>query len=413
VDPSVTIPNDLDVEADGTLTVPVNLDDGHPQGSTGLIEAHLALTYDSRQFSVSAADVHLGSVLAAGNGWSVVPTIDPITEEIAIALSSNTPISSSIGGSLVTIDFHPVGYGEPSGVSRRVSGSGKIALVASVSPNGQYVPTELEDAQGAFSLTPAPTNGFHSRLDEIVTLTASPTGALASSIVLGAPASVEFQAESSSVAAAATVDTAASPAASDATNSESRKQTGFEGPSAVTDTRTLQVSARAAHGAATVLAASGSFAAAGAGSPAATPPTGMVFLLANTLVGNAPAWSGSAAAQPGAEPLFPALARGINPDDPTTLGGTIQDIIERVLGGQPMRSQARVENQNGDSVGTDLEGQDVGAWLALGGRHLRHAQAAERPTFAERFTQAAAKRASLDLYFAQMADESGQGREDE
>ena len=44
---------------------------GIPAGSTGLTEAHLALTYDPSVFTVSARDVHLGSVLAAGSGWSV------------------------------------------------------------------------------------------------------------------------------------------------------------------------------------------------------------------------------------------------------------------------------------------------------------------------------------------------------
>ena len=178
VDPTVSIPSDLQVGADGTVTVPVNIDDAHPAGSTGLTEAHLALTYDPSVFTVSAADVHLGSVLAAGSGWSVAPTIDPVTGQIAIALSSTTPISSAIGGSLVTIDFHQVDHGEPSGVSRRIPESTTIALVASVSPNGQYVTTELEDAQGTFTLTPAPTNSFDPRIDSVVLLTATPPAAL-------------------------------------------------------------------------------------------------------------------------------------------------------------------------------------------------------------------------------------------
>jgi autotransporter-associated beta strand protein len=134
----------------GIVTAAVNLDDADPAGSTGLIRGHLALTYDPRLFSVGAADVHAGSLLAGGN-WEVVPTIDPTTGQIGIALSSSTPIQSALGGSLVTIDLHPIarGIGNP---------SDNIALVASATPEGQYFATELEDAQGTFVLTSAPAN---------------------------------------------------------------------------------------------------------------------------------------------------------------------------------------------------------------------------------------------------------------
>jgi uncharacterized repeat protein (TIGR03803 family) len=154
VDPTVSIPADLQTGPDGTLTVPVNIDDAHPAGSSGLIRGQLALTYDPRQFTVSAADVHLGSVLAASTGWVLQVSINPITGEIGIALSSTTPIAQPLGGSLVTIDFHPIDG---------ASGVPAIALVASVNPTGQQViTTELEDAQGAFTLTPAPANSFNS-----------------------------------------------------------------------------------------------------------------------------------------------------------------------------------------------------------------------------------------------------------
>ena len=92
LDPTLTLPSNLQVGPDGTVVVPVNIDDPRPAGSTGLIEAHLALTYNPSLFTVSAADVHAGSVLAGGD-WSVVPTIDQATGQIGIALSSSTPIS--------------------------------------------------------------------------------------------------------------------------------------------------------------------------------------------------------------------------------------------------------------------------------------------------------------------------------
>jgi uncharacterized repeat protein (TIGR03803 family) len=140
--------------SDGTVPVEVNIDDAHPDGSTGLIEAHLALRYDPRQFQVSAADIHLGSLLAEGTGWSVVPTINQVTGEIALALSSTSPITSTQSGSLVVIDFHPI-----PGTSTPVANApgSPIALVYAVNPTGnQVVTTELEDAQGTFTLTTVP-----------------------------------------------------------------------------------------------------------------------------------------------------------------------------------------------------------------------------------------------------------------
>jgi uncharacterized repeat protein (TIGR03803 family) len=176
VDPSVSIPASLLVGASGVLTVPVNIDDAHPTGSTGLIEGHVALTYDPRQFTVSAADVHLGSVLGAGNGWRLTPTIDQATGQMAIAFSSDTPITSTAGGSLVTIDFHPI--------AGWIASPSTIALAPSASPNGKYATTELEDAQGTFTLTPSPATGTFVGNRGIVEITTMAPAAL-----LDAPAS--------------------------------------------------------------------------------------------------------------------------------------------------------------------------------------------------------------------------------
>jgi hypothetical protein len=157
VDPTLSLPVSFHVGSDGTVAVPVNIDDAHPAGSTGLIEAHLALTYDPSLFTVSAADVHAGSLLA-GSDWKIVPTIDQTTGQIGIALSSTTPITSTAGGSLVIITFHLRGE-SPVGSASEVSADiTPIQLVAAASPNGVYVATELEDAQGTFTLTPAPAN---------------------------------------------------------------------------------------------------------------------------------------------------------------------------------------------------------------------------------------------------------------
>jgi hypothetical protein len=160
VDPEISIPASMQIAQDGTLTVPVNIDDARPEGSTGLIEGHLALTYDPRLLSVSPADIHLGSVLAQGSGWTMVPTINPLTGEIAIALSSATPISRGIGGSLVTIDFHAL-----AGIAQAPSLlTPAVQLVSSLNLGGTVIATELEDAQGTFTLSQGQTNSFISIL---------------------------------------------------------------------------------------------------------------------------------------------------------------------------------------------------------------------------------------------------------
>jgi hypothetical protein len=163
-DPSLSLEARGEGQGASTVRVAVNIDDAHPAGSTGLIEGHLALTYDPRAFTVSAADVHAGSLLAASSGWSLVSTINPVTGEIAIAFSSTTPITSTMPGSLVTIDLHPVGAW---------SGSPPVTLVSWVNPTGQQpVATELEDAQGTFTLGPAPKKRVAPRMGAPVSVAA-------------------------------------------------------------------------------------------------------------------------------------------------------------------------------------------------------------------------------------------------
>jgi uncharacterized repeat protein (TIGR03803 family) len=165
----------------GVVTVAVNIDDAHPEGSTGLVRGHLALIYDPSRFTVSAADVQAGSLLANGS-WSVRPIIDQATGQIGIAFSSDTPLESEAGGSLLTIDFHPREVG-----GRISNPSYNIALVPSAMPDGQFVATELEDAQGSFTLSPA--RGMMTWLDLVqkprsLMATQTPGAAL---MVAGAP----------------------------------------------------------------------------------------------------------------------------------------------------------------------------------------------------------------------------------
>src|SRR5262249_38330861 len=101
-DPMLSIPTTLPVSG-STVSVPVNIDDPYPEGSTGLTQAQLALTYDPTVFQVAAGDIQLGSVPASGTGWALQATVDAGTGHIGITLFSATPIQTSAGGSLVTI----------------------------------------------------------------------------------------------------------------------------------------------------------------------------------------------------------------------------------------------------------------------------------------------------------------------
>ena len=134
----MSLPSALQVGADGSLTVPVSIDDPLPAANDGMTEATLALTYDPAVFSVSSSDIHLGSVPASGSGWTLQSTIDQATGQIAVTILSTTPIASSAAGSLVTIDFHQIGF--------TAAGTTTIDLVGSVDPNGSARPTPRSTA---------------------------------------------------------------------------------------------------------------------------------------------------------------------------------------------------------------------------------------------------------------------------
>jgi len=134
-----------------TVIVPVNIDTARPEGSTGMVEAVLALTYDPKVFDVSAADVQLGTVPEGGNGWTVQAEVNAQTGLIGVELYSSTPIQSTGGGSLVTITMH-VRETAPSGTTA-------LALVPYVDPAGGagVYATSLLGAEGEFTLHPAQT----------------------------------------------------------------------------------------------------------------------------------------------------------------------------------------------------------------------------------------------------------------
>ena len=162
-DPTVSIPSALQVGADGSLTVPVNIDDAQPAGSTGMTQAVLALTYDPAVLSVSSSDVQLGSVPAGGSGWKLQSVVDQATGQIGVTIWSPAPIDSSVAGSLVTIEFHQSGLA--------AAGTTTIDLVGSVDPDGLgVIRTQVDDDQGPYTLTPAPAAGYNPQIDALVSL---------------------------------------------------------------------------------------------------------------------------------------------------------------------------------------------------------------------------------------------------
>jgi hypothetical protein len=149
-DPTLSLVGGLDVKS-GTLPVTVVIDNPHPQGSTGMTEAVLALTYDPSVLSISAADIALGSISAEGTGWQLSSVIDQTRGQIAITLYSQTPITTSQACSLITITFH-VQSGERRGGGHALPLS-SVRLVSPLTLDGQEFTTQVDDTQGPLVLT--------------------------------------------------------------------------------------------------------------------------------------------------------------------------------------------------------------------------------------------------------------------
>ncbi|HYV40037.1 MAG TPA: FG-GAP-like repeat-containing protein, partial [Gemmataceae bacterium] len=167
-DPTLSLPTDLQAASGTAVVAPVYLDTASPEGSTGLMEAVLALRYDPKVFTVSAQDVHLGTLPTSGSGWKLQAVVNAQMGEIGIDLFSATPIVSAAGGSLVTLTLHVL-PGAPSGASG-------INLVRAVNPTGQrqYV-TTASDAAGPYILHPAVTDYGDPGVDGMVSVLATPT----------------------------------------------------------------------------------------------------------------------------------------------------------------------------------------------------------------------------------------------
>jgi hypothetical protein len=129
-----------------TFTLPVLLDHARPDGSTGMTEAIIGLVYDPRALTVSAADITLGSLPAAGSGWRLDSVVDAGTGQIAIDLYSTTALTEAQTGSLVNVVFHSV--------SGAYMPATAVQLVSAVSPQGHWYATEVTDAESKFVLSP-------------------------------------------------------------------------------------------------------------------------------------------------------------------------------------------------------------------------------------------------------------------
>jgi hypothetical protein len=111
------------------------------------------LRFDPRVFKVSASDVRLGSLTSnsevtaglADDAWQLTADVNSQSGEIGIVLFSLTPIPTTAGGSLVTIDMH-IQSAPPPGLTT-------LALVNQVNPTGLLqFRTSVADAQGMFVL---------------------------------------------------------------------------------------------------------------------------------------------------------------------------------------------------------------------------------------------------------------------
>jgi hypothetical protein len=158
--------------ADGSeLVVPVNIDTARPQGSTGMTDAILALRFDPSAFTVSAADIQLGTVPGTGSGWQLKADVNEQTGMIGAELYSNTSIQSFAGGGLVTVILHALS--EPRASESGSTVSPPLTIVPFVDPTSgpRVYQTAVSDGQVQFVLEEV--NGGRWTVDGEAKLTSS------------------------------------------------------------------------------------------------------------------------------------------------------------------------------------------------------------------------------------------------
>jgi hypothetical protein len=336
-------------------------------------------------------------VLVAGRGWSVVPTIDPITGQIAIALSSTTPIGTDVGGSLVTIDFHQ---------TTARAGPAAIELVASVNPNGQVVTTELEDAQGTFTLTPAPSNGFGPRLDGVVFLT-SPLSVFteAEAASIGTPTPLETPSADSRSPDAYRFEVANPNPAALATESDAQDQD--VGPRVRTEVAPVLPSVVSVQSA-ILLAVPGPLAL-----PMVAPPPTVSIPSLGFQFGGTPS-AGLGAAQLIVDQQ--SRARGTAfASDPVLVLGTVKEAWAQTLARlllQPPLALDSLEGLQWEASGSKLDWQGAGEWFAPGGSRS-WGDGPSRVAGSATLAPTASDCAAVDRIFAPAEEPSNQEPEDD
>ena len=155
-----------------TITVPVNISNPDPNGSSGMFSADAAILYDPNLLSVAATGaVTAGSVIPA-SGWTVTygvdtsgnNTIDATKASLGLHLvnTNSTPLTSTSPGSLwlVTFTINPAAPGETTAVN----------LVPSAKVGGSTTTTNVTGLNKVYSLIPAPTNAPNDPVDGSITI---------------------------------------------------------------------------------------------------------------------------------------------------------------------------------------------------------------------------------------------------
>ena len=128
--PGVTlnIPTNITGARDGIAVVPIDINTLFDpiNGDSGLEGADFVVDYNSSLFTVGSTDVYLGAVPSASTGWSVLVNANtPGVLIIGLSNSGAGIITTTAGGSLVTMNFH-VNAGDAFGTtSARRSGGGR------------------------------------------------------------------------------------------------------------------------------------------------------------------------------------------------------------------------------------------------------------------------------------------------
>jgi hypothetical protein len=170
-DPLLSVPVLPVPEPGTTVEVPVDIDTAHPSGSTGLVQAILALTYDPTKFTVSAADFHLGTLPSSAGGWQLQAVVNPGAGEIGIDIFGMAAIQSIGGGSLVTVSMHPI--------APLPNGAAWLTLVPAANPTGDRVyKTTLADANGALIVHGADGSGQYAASNGQLAATSVTGGAI-------------------------------------------------------------------------------------------------------------------------------------------------------------------------------------------------------------------------------------------